>query len=295
MIDLQVTCVKAGLFTSIQDGGRSGWQEFGIPSSGFLDRHSARLANLLVGNSVNGPVLEMTYTGVQVRFSAMASIAITGAQCKINVDGRKLKSNRLNRVEADSVLRITEIQEGARVYLAIAGTWQVETAFESASPLRNFLPQNRIQKGDHWQIRHPNLSERQQISELKIKDRQTRSLKEPLSLMPGPEISYLSKEQRLHLVRCQFEILPQSNRMALLLSAADFGPFVSSTMLSSGLFPGTIQCTPSGQLMLLLADSQTSGGYPRVAVLHDDLLDLVAQARAGEKLSFQWSAGKFSS
>jgi len=289
---LEIQFIRGGMLTTVQDGGCSGWQHYGVPVGGFLDRDSAQLGNLLVGNDLEGPLLEMTYTGVHLRFSSAASIAVTGATCSIELAGKQVKSNRLLHVKPGDDLRLSAFKTGIRVYLAIAGEWQVEktlgsvAAFAAAKPIRAF------KSGDLLQVKNTVSEVSSEISEFRVQNKATINPSKSLPIWPGPELSYLTKQDRARLCSCEFTIAAESNRMALSLSSDSFGPFEPSAIISSGLLPGTIQCTPSGKLLLLMADAQTTGGYPRIAIVAKRYLSYLAQKRAGEKLRFEWQLPK---
>ncbi len=288
-----IEVIASGLFTTIQDLGRLGAQAQGVPVGGVLDRLSARQANWLVGNSVETPVLEITLTGPTLRFSTDTWIALCGASIEAFLGTRPIQTYRSYLVRAGEVLRIGRMTSGVRSYLAIGGEWQVERWLGSAGAWalggQTFPQGAHLQKGQTLGI-IPQASRIQFIGEGERTPHQG-----VIRVLAGPEWEWFSPEsQRIFLER-RWRVSVQSSRMAQklepLLSVEESRP----GLISSPVWPGTIQCTAEGQLMILQADAQTTGGYPRLAQVIEPDLDRLAQRSPGQTCSFiliQWAEAR---
>ena len=132
---LKVKCLKTGLYTSIQDEGRFGVQDQGIPISGALDKSSMRIANQLVGNLPNSPVLEMTLFGPKLKFEGQGQIAITGANMKATLNGKRVENYMTLNIKSGDLLEFHNTDLGCRTYMSIGGQWQVQNWSNSFSAL----------------------------------------------------------------------------------------------------------------------------------------------------------------
>lgn len=288
MNKLSLTFKKAGLFTSLQDQGRLGHQDKGVPVGGAMDRQAAKLANLLVGNDINQAVIEVTMLGPTIHFSDEAVIAITGGYFPLKVNGETIKSYEKIHIPADSVLTFGYVSKGCRAYLAIAATWPFEKWLDSLSPLNfgsGILKEHIIRDGQtiSFQPREPQ----------RAKDEGSIDI-HPINLSPikrlrvnlGPEFHYLEKGSVAKFFGQGHKISQEASRMGYKLSSVISQEEHALEMISSGILPGTIQLTSGGQPIILLADAQTTGGYPRIARVIDEDLDIIAQLKPGDEVWF---------
>ncbi len=283
---LEVKTIKAGMFSSIQDGGRKGLSYYAIPPSGFMDRTSAQRANILVGNKKNAPLIEMTYIGGTFQFSEDAVIALTGANMQFEFDESPLKMNQTILVKKDSILKCKYAINGVRAYLAINGDWQIPKIYKSTSTYTyaqiGGLNGSALQKDDtiyiQSQITSINIIQWKQSINYKIINK--------IPLQKGPEWYFLKNEDNL---QGEFSISPQSNRMGAILSGNKINIDILDTFPSQAVFPGVVQCTPSGKLIVVLQDGQTTGGYPRVGIIPKKALDIFNQLRIGQGFRFEIS------
>ncbi|MEM6726210.1 MAG: biotin-dependent carboxyltransferase family protein [Bacteroidota bacterium] len=275
--------------TTIQDLGRVGYQAFGIPVSGPMDHSAASLANVLVNNLPKEPVLEITLIGPEIEFNGSAVLAITGAPIDASLNGKKLDLNRTYLTEKRAVLSIGRVRQGCRTYLAIRGNWQIKKWLNSASwHQKNTTPDSWIQKGQQISIQTDQVNASEELlnsipSGLEIP---AMNVKRPISLLRGPEFDLLSQHQINQLRKQVFQIDPMSNRMGYRLNPALNMDQILPSIISSAVIPGTVQLTPSGQLIVLMADAQTTGGYPRIGVVKSEEMDRLGQLRPGD--SFFW-------
>ena len=130
---MKLKIIKPGLFTTVQDLGRFGYSQFGIPPSGAIDVKSAQLANQFVGNDDGEAVLEITMTGPTIEFDSHCGIAVCGATISPKINGKAIQNNKAYEVERGDRLAFGKLQTGYRAYLAISGSIQVEAVYGSKS------------------------------------------------------------------------------------------------------------------------------------------------------------------
>lgn len=279
--------IKAGLQTTVVDHGRSGYQAWGVPVGGSLDQTSARIANWLVGNSSATPTLEITLMGPTVEIEGNGQLALSGADLSPQIDGQEIGMYKTIDVKNGMKLSFGRPKNGCRCYIAVNGGWQVKPWLASYSALAydssGITADSIIKKNDILTInpkgdiakRHIPLNRRPEF---------------PMSLvariLPGPEFASFSEEFKAQLLDQSFVISPHSNRMGCRLAPELNHLQPRNEMISSGIVPGTIQITSSGQPVVLLADAQTSGGYPRIANVITADLDKIGQLKPGEEVRF---------
>ncbi|MBK8044900.1 MAG: biotin-dependent carboxyltransferase family protein [Haliscomenobacter sp.] len=282
--------IKPGLQTTVQDGGRPGFQAYGVPVSGALDPESARAANELVGNDPGGPVLEIPLLGPEIRFEGAAQIALTGADLDARLDGAPAPRYATLRVREGQTLAFGKPVHGCRAYLAVGGTWMVRSWLHSASATpfatEALTPDSLLRKGSRLAIQ-PNAWVEPQAWPEELLPHWSGSPR--IQVVPGPEFERFPPLAIAHFFGRPHRIAPQSNRMGYRFQDPLPGiPSPSLTeIISSGIVPGTIQITPSGHPILLLADAQTTGGYARIAVAPAFELGRLAQCKPGDGVWFQ--------
>ncbi|WP_375577812.1 biotin-dependent carboxyltransferase family protein [Marivirga tractuosa] len=285
--DLTLTFLKPGLQTTLQDNGRAGLQHLGVPVGGALDRTSAEMANHLVGNEKNVPVLEITMTGPEIIFDSDALIALTGAPFELYCDGKLVENNTAVYLKSGSVLKFGKLKSGCRAYLAIAGEWKARKWKGSVSPLLQApeaTPESIIQKGSKLKIDSAHLNKTgswDKNSHTPILSHRIR-----LRVTPGPEFDSISRIAIARFFGQGHEISQDANRMGYRLKTDLASAEERTEMISSGIIPGTIQLTGSGQPIILLNDAQTTGGYPRIANIINEDLDQLAQLKPGDEIWF---------
>jgi biotin-dependent carboxylase-like uncharacterized protein len=278
-----IEVLKAGFYDSIQDLGRFGFQEYGIPYSGIMDTHAASLANNLLGNDVNKAVMEITMTGPKLKFHCDATICISGADLSPCLNDEPIKMNQPLNIVKGEVLSFGKLKSGFRCYLAVLGGFQTEKICNSRSMYQGITKQSKILKNDLLPILKSNALVNKKHASIKLKDPYFES--KTINVFEGPEFELLSKIQKEQLFSQEFTISKNNNRMAYQLEELfmnDFEPIITSLVM-----PGTIQLTPSGKLIILMRDCQTTGGYPRVFQLEEKSLDILAQKFTGQTIQFQ--------
>ena len=268
-----------GLMTSIQDLGRSGLSHFAIPPSGVMDRNSALLANRLLQNPDNYPLIENTLLGGSFEVLNRIQIAITGADMTWVVNGYPIQLNRVYTLEKGDLLEGSRVVEGFRSYIGVSGKLLGNEVYGSVSYLSyagiGNLDGSPLKKGDIIELTSGEKFESPLVSPTPLSN--------AILLEKGPEFDYLDQASQQRLYRQAFTISPKSNRMGAQL---DGEPLVLTKTLKDSLplYPGFVQLPSSGHPIVVLQDGQTTGGYPRIAYIKEEVLDRFNQIPIGGKL-----------
>jgi antagonist of KipI len=299
---MSVTILKPGIMSSVQDLGRWGFQQHGVPVGGAMDKLSASLANIICGNDEKEAVIEMTLQGTSILFNENTHCAFTGGGCKVYVDDVELPFNRLLFIPAYSIITTQPAATGCRTYLAVAGGWDIPKTMGSASTYvpsgiggvkgRNLitgdiLPFKKREQtipsssmkllgnkihASHWQV--PDVFAHEQYPDI-------------VHVLPGPEFDLFQTSSQEKLFESSFTISSQSNRMGYRLEAEKLLMKEKQEMVSTPVASGIIQVTHDGTPIILMADAQTTGGYPRIARVCSADMSKLAQKRPGEKIGFR--------
>ena len=281
--------LEPGALTTVQDGGRTGYQAFGVPVSGVTDPRSAACANLLLGNEEGEAVLEMTLLGPKILFGLPNVIAIAGGDFFPTLDGKPVPRYQAVAVRAGQVLHFAMAASGCRAYLAFAGGLRVPLVMGSRSTyLRGGIGGwygRALQKHDEILFRHPlpvlpDMEQRRLTPEHFLKESTVR-------VVLGPQADRFTKRGiQTFLSEC-YTVAPDSDRMGCRLRGPVIEAVGDSNILSDGISFGAIQVPANGQLIVLLSDRQTTGGYPKIANVITADLPLIAQKKAGDAVRFQ--------
>jgi KipI family sensor histidine kinase inhibitor len=288
----QLTVIRPGLLTTVQDEGRWGHQAEGVPVAGAMDVDAARRANALVGNDRRAAVLETTLLGPELRVESDVTLAVAGADLSGTIDGRPLPLNAAVRASAGATIRFGQRVSGGRAYLAFRGGIDVPMVLGSrATHTRSGmggLDGRPLRAGDR-------LSLGKFVSDVPVRQpiAPTPPLPPPgqmttLRVLPGPQRDWFDEGAFELLQRTTFSVHPQSDRMGLRLSCETSIPRRSQdVMISDATFPGALQVPSSGQPILLLADRPTTGGYPQIAVVISADLGRAGQLLPGDRVRFE--------
>jgi KipI family sensor histidine kinase inhibitor len=283
-----ISVVRPGLFTTIQDTGRWGYQAYGVSVSGAMDRISHRLANMLVGNEPGAATLEVTLVGPELGCEHEATIAVTGGDLSATVDGVELPLNKAVRCAAGSVLRFGERRSGSRAYVAFDGGLDTPRILGSRSThVRSGLggfAGRAIAGGDLIPLGRGRMAPPAGAGPAATSARAGGAR---LRVLAGPEDDFFPIEALETIRRTRFTIAPQSDRMGYRLQGERVPTRNANEMISDAAFVGAIQVPPSGEPILLMADRQTTGGYPQLATVITADLPLAAQLAPGDWIEFE--------
>jgi antagonist of KipI len=281
--------LHGGTFTTIQDLGRKGYQQFGMPTAGAMDITSFRLANRLVENDDGQACLEITYIGLRLATIRNLTIAVTGGDLMPTVNGSPLPMWQTVYIPKDSEIAFTGVRNGIRSYLAVAGGIQVPEIMESKSTyIRGGiggLEGRPLKKGDRIHIG----PQRPGVPLRRVKENLIPRYGEKWKarVVMGPQDDCFTKRGIETFLSSEYTVTPQSDRMGYRLQ----GPVIQhrtkgADIISDATCLGSVQVPGHGLPILLLADRQTTGGYPKIATaISVDVYDL-GQAKPGDKIQF---------
>ena len=272
-----IKVIQTGLFTTIQDGGRHGYRNIGIPTSGFMDQENAWAANIIVDNDREESLFEITLTGPTLIFNGNYVISITGGDFNPLINELPVKMYQPINVKLGDTLKINNTKNGARCYLAISGGIDVKSIFGSKSFFSNISESYYLRKGDEIKISNNSNSKILKKNKFKFK------LKKSMDVFKGPEFDLLSIKVKKMLFKNEFTIRTNSRMGYNLEEKVQIG---IKSIISSPVIPGTIQLTPSGKMIILHRDCQTTGGYPRILQLNKSSLNHLSQIKSNEKIKF---------
>ncbi|MFD2699273.1 biotin-dependent carboxyltransferase family protein [Paenibacillus shunpengii] len=309
---MSIRVIKPGMLTTVQDLGRWGFQKYGVPVSGAMDKDAARIANMLVGNEETDAVLEVTLSGAEFRMEHSGLIAICGGDLKPVMDGEVLPLWRPLFINEGSRIKFRgpdySSKRGCRAYIAAAGGMDIPVLMGSRSTyVRGGLggySGRMLQSGDSLPILKPEV--RSRLLEQLMADKGEKrsgyvttswfinpsliySRENVIRVVEGNHFTWMSSHSQIRFEQQKYVIEPSSDRMGYRLRGMD-GPLELQgeiELLSEGVSEGTIQLPPVGEPIVLLADRQTTGGYPRIAQVASVDLALLAQLPPGVHLSFR--------
>lgn len=281
---MNVEVINGGLFTTIQDLGRPDGGAYGVPWSGYMDRNSAIRANRIIGNRDSSALLEATLIGPKLLFKASSELVITGANLSPQINNQSISNDVVYTVQANDILSFGNCVEGCRAYIAISGTIDIPLIFGSKSTYTyaqiGGVKGRPIQKGDTLKYHH---SIQYGVKSTVLPPT---SFSKIIKVLQGPEFTFFEADEIEVFTNQKFTISNDSNRMGYRLLGSPIITRKLSSILSSGTVRGTIQVPNSGLPIVLMADSPTTGGYPRIANCTEKSLDQLAQVKPGEEISF---------
>jgi biotin-dependent carboxylase-like uncharacterized protein len=287
---MSITVLNSGLLTTVQDLGRIGYQQFGVPVSGAMDPYSAKLANILVGNDMGEAVLECTMLGPHLRFDHENCIAITGGDLGAALDGIAVPLYQAIQVKAGQVLRFTGPKKGCRAFLAFAGGLDIPEVMGSRSTCMKAkiggYQGRKLEKGDVIRFRAPKpmlprMEERVLLPEFVPENAYT------LRVILGPQDDAFTQAGLDTFLSQTYTVTLEFDRMGCRLDGAVIEHKVSGDIISDGIAFGAIQVPSAGKPIIMLGDRQTTGGYAKIAHVITADFRILAQLKAGDQIRFQ--------
>ena len=300
---MSLKIVKPGMLDSIQDMGRYGYQQVGINPTGAIDRYAAAIANILVGNSNREAVIEMHFPAATIFFEQATIIALSGADFGATISGKPIPVNHPIVVNKNSTLQFHSPKNKSHCYLAVRGGMKISKWLNSYST--NLKAEaggysgRRLLKDDTI-----DLNEEPGLTPIDENDPTSIDCKilpweanenfgmeesEQVMVMTGAEWSWLEKNSQEKFLKNPFFISHNSDRMGYRLASEPLHLHTKTELVSSAVSFGTIQLLPDGQLIILMADHQTTGGYPRLGNVIAVHLSTLAQMKAGDKIQFKFT------
>jgi biotin-dependent carboxylase-like uncharacterized protein len=287
--------LSPGLMTTVQDLGRPGYQRLGVPVSGALDPVSLRAANLLAGNSPSVGALEIAYAGPTLAIEADdVRLAFVGAFAAIDVfadetmrNGTRIAPMRSIRLRRGQVVRIGSLSGGALIYLAVEGGFALTPVLDSVSTyLRGGfggLDGRALGIGD----RLPLVRERASETEEHGLDGLDLAAPPRVRIMAGPQHDHFAASAVARLCAGEYTVGIESDRMGMRLAGPSLAHTKGFNITSDAIAPGSVQVPGNGQPIVLLADRQTTGGYPKIATVISADLPALGRLPIGAKIAFE--------
>ena len=293
--------IKAGVLDTVQDMGRYGHQHLGVNPGGAMDRFAACIANILVGNAMDDAVIELHFPASAVLFEKESIIAITGADFVPSVNGELIPLLHPVVVNKNSVLHFQKAEKGTRCYLAIAGGLEITKWLNSYSTNlkaaaggyngRAFIKNDVVNFKKEFSLLSDLHEKDFIVLPWKANDKYEQAVSpepdESIHVITGHEWDILEDASKNSFLNQPFVISAASDRMGYRLNGPALHAVKYEELVSSPVSYGTIQLLPDGQLIILMADHQTTGGYPKIAHVITVNLPGLAQKKPGEKISFK--------
>jgi len=276
-----IELLSSGFYTSIQDLGRFNYTDYGVPLSGAMDQNLARFANLLVGNTPEQAVIEMTFIGPKLKFTKAQTIAITAPKAKVFLNGKIAEINHQLSIKPNDIVEVKSIQN--RAYLSVSGQLISEEKLGSQSQYNSITTKARLKKGDSFKVdENQNDFHKKHASvnyDSSFYDSKT------LEVYTLPEYQNLSRNEKEILSTKAFTISEKSNRMAYQFEETFKNQLKGIN--SVPVMPGVVQLTPEGKLVVLMRDAQVTGGYPRIFQLSENSINLLSQKPLKSQINFE--------
>lgn len=289
---------QCGFLTTIQDAGRKGHLQYGVPQTGALDNYSMKLANLLIGNEATTPVLEITQSPNRFRLMKDCLVAFTGGGLQPIADGIELPLFEGLLIKEGTTIELKKQIPGFRLYMAVGGGFEAERFLESCSTdvtitAGGFKGRGLKKEDVLCQQQALNTAQKHLQTVMKNQVRLQMNIDTgyvtaaKIRVIKGVEWDYLTEDAQQMIWEQPFTISPQSSRMGYRLKTDGLRALQSCDIISSPVTTGTVQLTSSGELIVLMADAQTVGGYPRVLQVINADLRILAQKKPGDTITFE--------
>lgn len=282
--------LNGGFLTTIQDMGRTGYQESGMSVSGVMDQRSAALANILVGNDENEGVLEITLMGPMAEFTAENIIAVTGGNLGPKLNGKDLPMYQAVEVHKGDSLSFSGMFSGSRAYMAFAGGLDIPVVMGSKSTnLKSKVggyEGRKLGAGDEISFASPKTS-LPNMRLRKIKQDDFAATEQTLRVVMGPQDDYFTEKGIETFLTETYTFTNESDRMGCRCEGEVIEHKAGGDIITDGIAFGAIQVPSHGKPIIMMADHQTTGGYTKIAGVISVDLPKVAQSRPGYKVKFQ--------
>jgi antagonist of KipI len=291
---MSIKIIKAGVQTTLQDAGRTGHRSIGIGSGGAMDTFALLIANYLTGNEANAAVMEINFPAPEIIFQQDALISLTGAYFSATLNETAVPLWTPLFVKKDTLLKFKQPISGTKLYLAVHGGWQ------SAKWLNSYSTHLKLATGGHYgrvlqkddtidlTTSHFSFAENK-ILPWHISQNELDKMYQPqnkIRCIKSVEWHLLDEASKQNFEKNNFAITNKSDRMGYRLKSQPLLLQQPTELISSAADAGSIQLLPDGNCIVLMADHQTTGGYPRIAAVIKADLPKLAQTKPGQSINF---------
>ena len=297
---MSIEVLNPGLSTTVQDQGRFGYYNVGLPQGGALDAYSSQAANMLVGNTADEAVLECTYMGASLRFDADSVIAVTGAEATATIDGNDIPMWETLTVSAGSTLEFGMVTNGVRLYIAVRGGIDVPVVLGSRStyPLGQLggFKGRKLEVGDELPVGEATAAEAPAMKTVPSESWPDFSKQQEVRVLMGLYDFRLTEKGKKNLLEEEWKLTPVADRAGLRYEGPGVEwiereqPFGAgsdpSNIVDAGYAVGSIQIPGGTQPIILHRDAVSGGGYAMVATVISADMDKVARATPGTVTRF---------
>ena len=286
-----IEVLAGGTLSTLQDLGRTGQSEYGMGCAGAMDRWAARIANVLVNNAQNAPLIEMTLAGPELLLHQPTWCAVTGADFTATRNEQPLPPHRPVWLDSGARLRFRSPRSGCRAFMAVASGFSADKIFNSvATDIRagiGGIEGRPLRRGDRLRYQAATTPSPHDADWSSALVPAAAADATPLALIPGPALAQLSVADRELLWHQCFVVGAEADRMGIRLNGAMPSASRLPSMISQAVVFGSVQLPPDGRPIILGADHQTTGGYPLLGVVAGVDHTRIAQLRAGDPVRFR--------
>jgi biotin-dependent carboxylase-like uncharacterized protein len=285
-----IKIINGGLLTTVQDGGRFGWQCSGFGTSGVMDERSFALANLLLGQDEGEAVLEATLMGPELLFEEDNLFVVTGGDLQPTLNGTPLPLYQVVKAQVGDILKFGMAKEGVRAYIAFAGGLDIPVVMGSRSTNLKCgiggLEGRKLQVGDRIGFRAPKTT-LPGLEKRKLEVREFMGHTVTLRVVLGPQEDAFTEEGIRTFLSSEYKVNLSSDRMGYRLDGPTIAYHDTVDIISDGIAPGSVQVPSGGTPIIMMADRQTTGGYAKIATVIGVDLPGLAQRMPGDTVRFQ--------
>ena len=284
----KIKILRPGLYTTVQDMRRVGFKKYGIPKSGPMDEYSHVLANWLVGKHYLSETLEINYYGPKLKFNFDTTIGIFGANFDTYLNNQKIKINKSINIKSGDTLDIGVCLDGGRIYLSFSAKMKLDKSFNSLSTY------DKINIGG---VNGKKLTKNDSISFLKSEEVIVRTIPESfkrkyyevstIRVIKGVNYNIIS-EKSIKKLGKEFNVSSESDRMGIRLNGNKLNVLDQNSIKSTIVTKGTVQLPTGGDPIILMSDSQSTGGYPIIGNIARVDISKVSQIKPESKLKFKF-------
>lgn len=281
-----IEIINGGMLSTVQDAGRFGVMKNGFTQSGAMDSHSMKTVNVLCGNDLSAPVIEMTMLGITAKFTDSHIFCLSGGDFSPKLNGKPIENNRPYKAEAGSLLQIGAAKSGMRCYLGVSGGIDVPLVMGSASTNLKIkiggFEGRKLKTGDIIKIGKcsyiPDMTKTAEKCDYPDHIKVRVVLGPQDDMFTNTDLKFFSKQI--------YTVTPDLDRMGIRLCGIALRGKNGMDITSDGITFGSIQIARSGMPIILMADHQTTGGYAKIATVISVDLPKLAQARPYDKVMF---------